>query len=115
MCIRDSYDADTADTVDPAPKLSATALRALFTTLGAFRVTARESIPGAPDDAHVLALRDPAGRRAWAAWRADDGAPAWRWNPPAAATELVDMQGRTLPRGVDGAPIGGAPVYALAP
>ena len=107
------FDRDTADDVDPAPKRSADALRALFGALGAFRVTGREVIEGAPPDVHVLALRDAGGRRAWAAWRADDEAPPWRWTPPT-ATAVVDMLGR--PAGdADGVPLGGAPVYALGP
>lgn len=106
------YDPDTADEVDPAPKRSADALRALFSALGAFHVTGREPLDGAPSDVHVIALRDASGRRAWAAWRADDGADPWRWSPPPAATELVDMTGHAIERGADGVPVGGAPVYA---
>ena len=106
------YDPDTADSVDPAPKRSATALRALFAALGRFHVTARERVAGAPDDAHVLALRDAEGHPAWVAWRADDGAAPWRWTPPAEATELVDMVGEPVARGPDGVLVGGAPVYA---
>jgi hypothetical protein len=106
------YDPDTADAVDPGPKRSALALRALFATLGAFRVTGRVAVEGAPDDAHVLALADASGRRAWAAWRADDDAAPWRWTPPAEATEIVDMAGAPIARG--DVPLGGAPVYAVA-
>ncbi|MBK8697068.1 MAG: hypothetical protein IPN17_33630 [Deltaproteobacteria bacterium] len=108
------YDPDTADEVDPAPKRSADALRALFASLGAFHVTSREPVAGAPGDVHVLALRDASGRRAWAAWRANDSAEPWRWTPPAEATELVDMMGQDIERGTTGVLLGGAPVYALA-
>jgi len=62
----------------------------------------------------VVSLRDASGRRAWAAWRADDGAEPWRWTPPAEATELVDMMGHGIGRGAEGVLLGGAPVYALA-
>lgn len=108
------YDPDTADDVDPEPKRSALALRALFTTLGAFHVTARVAVAGAPDDVHVIALTDAGGRRAWAAWRADDEAAPWTWSPPPEATQLVDMMGATIERGADGVPVSGAPVYAIA-
>ncbi len=108
------YDPDTGDDVDPEPKRAALALRALFTTLGAFHVTARVAVDGAPDDVHVLALVDAGGHRAWAAWRADDEAAPWRWSPPVEATQLVDMVGAVMERGAGGVPVGGAPVYALA-
>jgi polysaccharide biosynthesis protein PslG len=109
-----AYDADTADDVDPEPKRSATALRALFSSLGAFHVTGRVRVDGAPDDAHVLSLADAAGRRAWAAWRADDDAPPWRWSPSPEATEIVDMVGAPVPRDAGAVLVGGAPVYAIA-
>lgn len=108
------YDPDTADDVDPEPKRAALALRSLFTTLGAFHVTGRVRVEGAPDDVHVLSLADAGGGRAWAAWRSDDAAGPWSWSPPAEAARLVDMAGAIVTPVGGAVPVGGAPVYALA-
>ncbi len=108
------YDPNTADDVDPEPKRSALSLRALFTALGAFHVTSRVAVDGAPDDVHVLTLTDASGHRAWAAWRADDEAAPWRWSPPAEATQLVDMMGAAVERSAGEVLVTGAPVYAIA-
>lgn len=108
------FDADVGDTTDPAPKPAATALRALFTRWGRFRVTAREALTGAPDDVYALALDDGAGHRATALWRALDDAPAWRWRPPADAT-VTALDG--TPVAVEGGtvPVGAMPVFVTRP
>lgn len=107
------YDADPTDAVPPAPKPAYTALRAMLTALGAMRVTARESPAGAPNDVHVLALQGDGPLRGWAAWRADDAAPAWRWAPPPG--EVTAMNGDPVSRAGDGTvALTGAPVFVRA-
>lgn len=106
------YDADPTDAVEPAPKPSAIALRALFARLGAFRVVGREVMEGAPPDVHALSLERADGARARVAWRADDRAPPWMW-PVDADAQLVAMDGAPVTASSGRVAVGGAPVYAL--
>jgi hypothetical protein len=65
--------------VDGSPKPAFGAVKTLLRAVGASTRLERISPDAAPGDVYAVALTQASGKRAWAAWRSDDGQDPWTW------------------------------------
>ncbi len=82
-----TYGDFAADAGMPVGKPSFVAVKALMTAVGDYAVQQR--LPAQPDDVYLVQLQEPAGKRAWIAWRALDGASPVNVTVPANGLVLV--------------------------
>lgn len=111
------YDANYGDGADPEDKPVFVALRTLLSTVGAFRVEAREDVPGHPDDAFVVRLVDGV-RHAWAVWVFENVHAPVAWTPPSRTSPYLrvtlDGANGSLPAG-QAVTLSPQPVLVLEP
>jgi hypothetical protein len=67
---------------DGSTKQAYRAVKALLSTVGGTIGIKRLAPAGAPGDAYVVELAQPGGKKAWAAWRSDDGQGTWNFTLP---------------------------------